>query len=180
MKKPVKIVIHVLMLSIALLVIAVNALTPGMPEVTEADLALPLELEDGTVTSLGALIERDQVKEARRRSREPAHVGEPKAQRIGRTLEFLRDRSVFGLGLRRLARGKTEEALTIWRAIPKEHHDYARAQRFIGYEIYDRTLGQPSKGVAYVNRSLWNDPLSGNAWQDAARIYLHTAIGVFR
>ncbi len=180
MKKPVKIVIHVFLFSMALLVIAVNALTPGMPEVTEADLALPLQMEDGTVVTLGEVIRRDQAAEAALRTRAAAPRREPKAVRIARAVDILHGQGVFGLGLRRLAQGKPEEALTIWRAIPNEHRDYARAQRFIGYKIYDRALGEPAKGVAYVNRSIWNDPLSGNAWQDAARIYLHAALDAFR
>ena len=35
-------------------------------------------------------------------------------------------------------------------------------------------LGRPAAGLGYANRSLDADPLSGEAWQDASRVYLAT------
>lgn len=166
---------------IGLLVLLVNLFTPGLPEITDAELAQPIQLEDGTVMTVGELVAREIAAEEHEAESgavaAPTAPFEPGTLRIG---DLLRGRGAFNLGLRKLARGRTQDALAIWRAIPSDHHDYARAQRFIGYKIYDRQLGEPAKGVAYVNRSLWHDPLSGNAWQDAYRIYLDTALSAFR
>lgn len=167
-------------IGLVLFVLAVNLLTPGMPEVTEADLARPVQLDDGSVVSVGELIEREEALDPVPAELEIVPARNLDGSRARRRVNLIRGRGAFHLGLRRLAQGKADDALAIWRAIPPEHHDYARAQRFIGYKLYDRALGQPARGVAYVNRSLMSDPLSGNGWQDAVRIYWDAALGALR
>ncbi len=180
MKKLIKFGVLFPLMGIVLFVIAVNLLTPGIPEVTEAELARPIQMDDGSVVPLRELIARSETLDAGPPELEIVPARDLDGSRMPRTVNLFRGRGAFHLGLRRLARGNTSDALAIWRAIPPEHHDYARAQRFIGFKLYDRALGQPAKGVAYVNRSLRSDPLSGNAWQDAVRIYWAAAVDVIR
>jgi hypothetical protein len=47
--------------------------------------------------------------------------------------------------------------------------EFSRAQRMIGYRVYTDRLERPAEGLRYVFRSVAAEPLSGNAWQDAAR-----------
>ena len=179
MKKPIKTTLKVLVLGVLVLVTLVNVLTPGAPPVPEADLAMAVPLEDGTVITLGELIGRELEAEAAPEAATKEKRSKPTRDDPIAVLRLGEPKGVFGHGLRRLAQGRPDLALRMWRAIPEGHPDYARAQRFIGYKIYDRALGDPAQGVAYVNRSLWKDPLSGNAWQDAVRIYWHTAVDAF-
>ena len=43
----------------------------------------------------------------------------------------------------------------------------------LGWNVYADELGDPGRGVAFVNLSLEADPFDGNAWQDAVRVYAH-------
>jgi tetratricopeptide (TPR) repeat protein len=67
--------------------------------------------------------------------------------------------------------GEPEEAAALLRSIPDDHPQYARAMRKLGWNIYADDLGDPARGVAFVNLSLKADPFEGNAWQDAVRVY---------
>ena len=58
--------------------------------------------------------------------------------------------------------------------------DYGLAQRRLGWEIQTRFEGDPLAGVGSVNRSLRANPLDGNAWQDASRVYLESVASIFR
>ncbi|MDJ0976661.1 MAG: hypothetical protein QNJ98_19550 [Planctomycetota bacterium] len=174
MRRVFRIALILLGLPLAVFVLAVNLVTPGMPEPAPFDPTLPLELEDGRVTTLGAVLAQEKAVGPARTSRRPS-AREPRTR-----LRPWRDDSMIRVGFQQLGRGHPEKALAVWRAIPRDHHDYARAQRYIGYWLYDRTLDTPWRGVAHVNRSLIADPLSGNAWQDAARIYWHTAQSAWR
>ncbi len=82
-----------------------------------------------------------------------------------------REGDLVQLGRYALREGRVEEALALWRSVPRGHEDWARAQRFIGYEIYGKALDEPRKGVAYVNRALAAQPFEGNSWQDLGRVY---------
>ena len=64
--------------------------------------------------------------------------------------------------------------------VDPSHPQYAKAMRFLGWEIYTRHHNTPERGVAYVNRALAADPLSGNAWQDISRAYVRAFHAVLR
>ena len=170
MKRILLILLICLLVLVTSTVVTVNLLAP-QPAGTSANLELPIELEDGSVVTVGALLEAE-AGEARDEAA-PASGRRPRSTPRS-------SRRLFDIGMDQLTRGDTERALAVWEALPPSHPDYARAQRFIGWKIYDRRLDRPGAGVPYVNRSLVADPLSGNAWQDAVRIYWNALGGGFR
>ncbi|KAA3612892.1 MAG: hypothetical protein DWQ01_04090 [Planctomycetota bacterium] len=70
-----------------------------------------------------------------------------------------------------VSKGHVEEAITLLRSIPDDHPDFARAQRFIGWDLYTKELNQPRIGLTFVQRSIRESPTNGNAWQDAYRVF---------
>jgi tetratricopeptide (TPR) repeat protein len=72
------------------------------------------------------------------------------------------------------ALGNTEQALALYRSVPEGHPSFGRTQRRIGWDFYAQELDDPAKGVSFVHASLAENPMDGNAWQDAARVYVHT------
>ena len=74
----------------------------------------------------------------------------------------------------RRAAGDVEQALALYQSIGEDHPRWAHCQRRVGWDILARGLGDPSRGVAFVNASLLAEPFDGNGWQDAARVYLCT------
>ena len=85
----------------------------------------------------------------------------------------------FEAGLLEFRAGNLEDAAALFERVPEDHPQYSTAMRFLGWEIYTNALGDPKRGVAYVNRAIWSDPLSGTAWQDWGRTYLHRMSGWF-
>ena len=81
---------------------------------------------------------------------------------------------LFGLAEWHRGQGSHEQAAALYASVPRGHRQYALAQRRLAWDCY--TLGQdePIRGVAHAHASLSADPLSGNAWQDAARVYAAT------
>ena len=79
----------------------------------------------------------------------------------------------FEAGLLEFRAGNFDDAAALFERVPPDHPQYAKAMRFLGWEIYTNALGDPKRGVAYVNRAIWSEPFSGNAWQDWSRTYLH-------
>lgn len=75
---------------------------------------------------------------------------------------------------RLLDEGKVDEALAVLQSIGPGDDHYARAQRKIGWDVMTKEKGQAARGVAYVNRCLAEDPFSGNAWEDATRVWSRT------
>lgn len=67
--------------------------------------------------------------------------------------------------------GSMEEAVAYWRQVPSGHREYARALRYIGWEVYADELGEPRRGLSYVHRSVLEEPLASNTWQDLGRTY---------
>ncbi len=67
--------------------------------------------------------------------------------------------------------GRPEQAIALYRSVPKDHHSYARAQRHIGWKLYTKELDDPRRGIAFVNASVKADPFDGNAWEDLVRVY---------
>jgi len=81
---------------------------------------------------------------------------------------------IYGLAEYALDQGDLDQALALFRSLPEEHPRYGRAQRRIGWDIYTKGLDDPNRGLAFVNRSIRDDPTEGNAWQDAIRVYAAT------
>jgi len=88
--------------------------------------------------------------------------------------ELPADGDIYGLAEFALRQGDHEQALALYRSLPKEHPRYGRAQRRIGWDVYTKGLDDPDRGLAFVNRSVREDPTEGNAWQDAFRVYAAT------
>jgi hypothetical protein len=78
---------------------------------------------------------------------------------------------VFVLAREALQSGRVEQAQALFQSLPEDHPSYAAAQRAIAWDIMTRERGQPSRGIAYVQKALRAEPLQGNSWQDAARVY---------
>ncbi len=79
----------------------------------------------------------------------------------------------FEAGMLEFQAGNLDDAAALFERVPEDHPQYAKAMRFLGWEIFTIARGEPKRGVAYVNRALWADPLSGSAWLDWGRTYLH-------
>jgi hypothetical protein len=79
----------------------------------------------------------------------------------------------FEAGMLEFQAGNFDDAAALFERVPQDHPQYAMAMRFLGWEIFTKVRGESKRGVAYVNRAIWAEPLSGNAWQDLARTYLH-------
>lgn len=71
-----------------------------------------------------------------------------------------------------IAQNDVPAAIALLRSIPDDHPKYARAQRYLGWDVFTRELEQPGQGLRFVNASLLKNPVEGNAWQDAYRVYL--------
>ena len=80
-------------------------------------------------------------------------------------------RDLIALAEYQLGQGRPDEAIALLRSVPEDHPRYGFAMRRIGWDGYTRGMDAPSRGVAFVNRSIRSDPWSGNTWQDAARVY---------
>lgn len=76
--------------------------------------------------------------------------------------------------------GNYEEAVRLLSRVPRSHRGYARAMRFVGYNIYAREWKRPSEGLPYIHRSLAADPFEGNVWQDISRGYVEALEQSFR
>jgi len=88
--------------------------------------------------------------------------------------------SLCDLAEQRLWAGDRAQARALYASVPPEDPGYALAQRRLGWEFQTKLDGDPLAGVASVNRSLRADPLDGNAWQDASRVYLEGLAALFR
>ena len=70
--------------------------------------------------------------------------------------------------------GQIDQAEALYASIPEGHPQWSRARRRLAWDVYTKGHGQPGRGVPLAHQSLRSDPLDGNAWQDAARVYLAT------
>ena len=86
-------------------------------------------------------------------------------------LELAAHEDAFELGMQAFGENDLELAIQLWLTVPDEHPQYAKAQRFIGWEIYTERLGDPLRGLAFVNRAATHAPFDGNVWQDWSRTY---------
>ena len=88
--------------------------------------------------------------------------------------------SLCALAEQRLYAGDIAQARALYASVGPGDPEYGRAQRRIGWEIQTKLEGDPLAGVGSVNRSLRADPLDGNAWQDASRVYVESLVSLFR
>jgi hypothetical protein len=70
--------------------------------------------------------------------------------------------------------GNLDQAQALYESVPASDGQWSRAHRRLGWDVYTKGHDSPARGVAYVHESLRSDPMDGNAWQDAARVYLAT------
>lgn len=84
------------------------------------------------------------------------------------------DPAAYDIGMTAYRNGDFEAAREWLRRVPEDHPDYARAMRFLGFNVLARELGDPREGVRFVNASLLGNPFDGNVWQDLVRIYLRS------
>ena len=113
------------------------------------------------------------------RPAEPAFDAADLLERIERSREeFLRQGpppgDLFQLAEWHRAKGSHEQAAALYASVPRGHRSYARAQRRLGWDCYARGDDEPARAVRHVHNSLAADPLDGNGWQDAARVYAAT------
>jgi hypothetical protein len=103
-----------------------------------------------------------------------ANWNAPSVPPVDQTLDWAYD-----VGLEAMRAGDHETALELLRRVPEDHPQHAKAMRYVGWNILARS-GRPKDGIAYVNRSLLENPFDGNVWQDAYRIYLESAFPSLR
>ncbi len=84
------------------------------------------------------------------------------------------------LAEQRFRAGDLAQARALYASVAPDEPGYSLAQRRIGWEIQTKLDGDPLAGVGSVNRSLRADPMDGNAWQDASRVYVESLASVFR
>lgn len=186
-----------------LLVVLVNVLALSGEAPPPPDPALVIELPGGARQPLGELLQawsaptedadpaptaalapsdtasRDTASRADARPAEAAFDAADLLERIERSREeFLRQGpppgDLFQLAEWHRAKGSHEQAAALYASVPRGHRSYARAQRRLGWDCYTRGDDEPARAVRHVHNSLAADPLDGNGWQDAARVYAAT------
>ncbi len=180
----------ILLLSLPLLLVALGAgLAAPLPPAPDA--SLPIPLPGGGTATLGELVAAPPVfgaapaspaDDGRRAAEAATDPGagegagektEAAAETAASAFTWLRspdDRDLYRLGRELAHRGNTEQAAALLRSVPPSHPQYARAQRFLGWDLYTRELNQPRVGMAFVNQSLRANPFDGNVWQDGYRV----------
>ena len=164
-----------------LTVVAVNVAAPPMLDAPAPDPARSIALPDGSERALGELVDEALAELEPETGTEetpaaPASPGEPVPEaapaRPGLPV-FECDRSdLILLAEYQLELGRPADAIALLRSIPPDHPQHAKALRRLGWDCYAKAMDAPGKGVAFVNASIAKDPLDGNAWQDASRVYL--------
>ena len=196
MKRALRVVLLSVLLLLVLVVGLANLMGDGEP-LPPPDPALVITLPDGREEPLGDLLER-LAQEAATSAAEPeaavdeeaAAAGDPPRDDDDPLLARMDEEGVvrvsfrwpppvdptdvFSLGFHAFLEHRDEEALALLQSVPEDHPRYADAQRRIGWDLLTNRMGRPAAGLAYANRSLDADPLSGEAWQDASRVYLAT------
>lgn len=164
----------------SLLVMLSIGLAEAPPEPPSMDLAIALP--GGHEETLGAILEeaaRQGAAESEAESVAPFGPGPgdpirevlPQVPEIGEwwPLESAEDRDPYRLGRYLAMHGNVEGAIAVLRSVPEGHPEFARSQRFLGWDLYTQELGEPRIGLTFVNKSLRAAPFDGNAWQDSYR-----------
>lgn len=192
MKHPVRWILVGMVIVPALLIVIANGIAVSPNELPPPDPAMLITLPDGRQAPLFEILAHSNLVEevtGRDRNGEPVQPQirsreEPLDSAVSDVLARLElphrnslppsDGDIFGLAEYSLQKGDHEQALALFRSLPKEHPRYGRAQRRIGWDIYTREMDEPGVGLAFVNRSVLDSPGEGNAWQDACRVYAAT------
>lgn len=195
LKRLVKWVLLPVVLLVGVLVLVANLLSEPSDLRAEDFAALPITLPDGGSMPMGELVGLMQRGEADERLGRPLdpqesdqidagsvtytdETGERVEQRITFTWPPPLDpNDPMSMGRWAYDNGRYEEAMALFSAVPEDHDQYGRAQRYLGWDLLTKTHDRPRAGLAHIHRALSADPLDGNHWQDAARIYLR-AVGV--
>ena len=98
-------------------------------------------------------------------------VSARKTPLLSQALQVGTNEDAFDVGMQAFRDGDLERAVQLWSTLSDQHPQYAKAQRFIGWEIYTERMGDPLRGLAYVNRAARSAPFDGNVWQDWSRTY---------
>jgi hypothetical protein len=173
--------------------IAVNLLVAGAGELPPPDPALPVTLADGRVLPLSELLDRLRRAPAQDAppvplapSEEPAPLlpleaspeafADPHAELARIRIELARRSAgihgpLVALAEEQLELGNLEQAAALYLSVRPGEQGYGFARRRLGWEVLARGRGQPELGVAHVHEALRAEPLDGNSWQDAARVY---------
>jgi len=97
-------------------------------------------------------------------------VGNYEEQRLAKA----RAGDLFTLAEMARERGDVDQALALYLSVPKDHPEYSRSRRRIGWDLYTQRLSEPERGIAFVNQALFTRPFEENSWQDLARVYGRT------
>ena len=202
MKRVIKFVLLPLVLLVLVVVVAFHGLAQPVAYDREAYVDLPITLSDGEQVPLGGLVERREERAAEREAaREPEADEEAGAARevdrgeirtvirsgadAGSILETLRragvpmspSSEIVWLARDAYQNGRLDEAVALLNEIPPGDEQYSRAQRYLGWEVLTERGGRPRAGLAHMHKALQADPLDGENWQDASRVFL-ASIGV--
>lgn len=183
----------ILLLFLALTITLGVGLTEDPPPLPES--SLQIQLPDGQMETLGSILEAGLAQDERllpmedsgtttsnaddTQDPEPAVTIDPADLALRRGRSWLlspNDRDPYRLGRELASRGDVESAIALLRSVPKEHPEFARSQRFVGWDLYTCELNQPRVGMHFIRQSIREDPMSGNAWQDGYRVLGRTIL----
>ena len=182
-------------LSVILIMVAVVQLVASRAERArlQVDLEMMITMPDGGVLPLREVLAPIESRSAASEAQLAAPSGAPEAlRRDGEPGEEVADAAIEArsagvaqpitlcdLAEQRLRGGDIAQAKALYASVAPGDADYGLAQRRLGWEIQTRFEGDPLAGVGSVNRSLRANPLDGNAWQDASRVYLESVASIF-
>lgn len=163
-----------------LLVLVINFSAAPMDEAPAPSRSMVIPMPDGTDRTLGELVDASRGEGGPAAPTQPTRAEETEAERApmaplleGPGAPASGATDLIALAEFQLHAGRPDEAMALFRSVPEDHPQYSFALRRIGWDCYTRGMGEPGRGVAFVNASLRSDPWSGNAWQDASRVYMH-------
>jgi len=179
------------------LITAVNMIAVPMSAVLPPDPAMIIELPDGATLRLDALVEAFAAEIPADLGTDPEAAAEalPDLQRLPERPEDLTSAEVrelmrslherytgarppgkdlFSLAEWNRHNGNLDQAQALYESVGEDDPKWSLARRRLAWDVYTKGHKTPARGVAYAHQSLQSDPLDGNAWQDAARVYAAT------
>jgi hypothetical protein len=155
------------LLALALIaLIAVARFGAVEPRSAAPDPSTPIHLADGRVLPLSEVLLAG--------ARHEAPSTETELQRASaKDPPKTRDEQLLELAKQALSEGRDDEALALFLSVDVSAIS-ARETRYIGWDVLTKRMGEPRRGVAYVESALRREPLDGNSWQDLARVYAHS------
>ena len=135
--------VGVVLLALPLLLVALGVgLAEELP--SPPSLTMSISLPDGSMAPLAEVLAMgDAQSEAGVKSLSEAVELEEKADGPGRFLRSTEDRDPYRLGRDLADKGETRQAIALLRSVSKSHPEYARAQRFVGWDLYTKELDEP-------------------------------------